>query len=579
MILPTLVAGLAATAWSPAPSDDPPTAPPFELRDPEGLGAALADLERRFPSLAVRIPIGRTAEGRAIEALRLARTPLDRARPALLLIAGLEAERTFEPSLVVELAQRLLDASAAGPGEAKELLEALTIYVVPTADPDGLARAFERTPGAHLGSGPDVDNDRDGRRGEDPWLDVDGDGRVLWMRVPDSDGDWIADPHDPRANAEAEPRAGRPGTFRLVREGRDSDGDGRVSEDPAGDRRFDANFPADWPEHEARAGAWATEDPSVRALCDFVIAREDLVMVHALGSQDWMVSPPSGAGSPSGRVPATGPTAADLELLVEIAERYRDATGLDAAGDFGGADGRGSFQRWAYDHRGLWTFAARVWTMPTEAPAAVDGEEAADQTGAPADEPSTEDPPAGDPSDEAGRLAWIDAVDEAWRFADWKPFDHPELGPVEIGGFAPGALTLPPQDAWSGLADQQLAFLYELADLPAALSVEAFEATALGDGVWELDLRLRNVGWLPTTSDGADRARTTRPTRAQLELPEGAALLAGLDRQTVPILSANASDTLRWIVRAEDPTALSVRVVSATAGTLDATPTTAERAR
>ncbi len=31
-------------------------------------------------------------------------------------------------------------------------------------------------------------------------------------------------------------------------------------------------------------------------------------------------------------------------------------------------------------------------------------------------------------------MRWNDEEEEGRAFTDWKPFDHPQLGPVEIGG-------------------------------------------------------------------------------------------------------------------------------------------------
>ncbi|QDU67061.1 M14 family zinc carboxypeptidase [Engelhardtia mirabilis] len=601
---------LTLSLW--APITAPVQGPPFELAEPQALAQGLVRLEGQYPGLAQRVPVGTSAAGSEIHALRIAPTPLDPSKPALLLIGGLEHERSFEANLVFELSERLLVAHAKGDARALALLDAYTIYSLPAPNPDGLARAAASPLGSHVGDGPDVDDDRDGRRGEDPWADVDGDGRILWMRVPDPDGGWTADPHDPRANVEADVLADLPHSFRLEREARDSDGDGKIAEDPAGDRLFEANFPADWPEHEPRAGGWATQDPAVRALCDFVVAHEDLVVVVALGAQDVLVSPPKAAGRGSGRVPASGPTEEDLEYLTKLGERYREATGVKQADN---ADGAGTFQRWAYDHRGLWTLSARPWTMPTEAPKA---EEAAREDGAsepaPAEEstngsapgvPAVEVPAAvdaeseagieadavveanaedaptesqaedevklpGKPSDDAGRLAWIDATGEAWRFADWTAFEHPDLGPVEIGGFTPAAMALPPRGEWEKIASGQLEFLYGLADTPARLVLEQFEATELSAGVWQLEARVRNDGWLPSSSDAARRARIQRPTRLFLRLPEGTSLIAGDPINVVPTLASGESHEERWIVRAADVTTLSADLVSTHAGSASA---------
>ena len=100
-------------------------------------------------------------------------------------------------------------------------------------------------------------------------------------------------------------------------------------------------------------------------------------------------------------------------------------------------------------------------------------------------------------SADAKWLAWID--DNVERgFIDWQPFDHPQLGPVEIGGFVPGVRVNPPTDHEDRLADQQAAFAAAVLDMFPSLELDEPTVERVGAGVWRLGLTLRNTGTLPT---------------------------------------------------------------------------------
>ena len=104
----------------------------------------------------------------------------------------------------------------------------------------------------------------------------------------------------------------------------------------------------------------------------------------------------------------------------------------------------------------------------------------------------------GDAAD-AKWLAWIDKYVED-GFVDWQPFDHPHLGPVEIGGFVPGVRVNPPTEHQDQLAEQQAAFAAALLDMLPNLELDEPTVERVGGGVWRVGLTLRNRGTLPTKS-------------------------------------------------------------------------------
>lgn len=104
-----------------------------------------------------------------------------------------------------------------------------------------------------------------------------------------------------------------------------------------------------------------------------------------------------------------------------------------------------------------------------------------------------------DDSPTAKWLAWIDERMPS-GFIDWQPFDHPQLGQIEIGGFAPGIRVNPPEEHAERLAEQQAAFAAALLDMLPDLTFDQPTVERVGNGVWRIGITLRNDGMLPTKS-------------------------------------------------------------------------------
>ena len=203
-----------------------------------------------------------------------------------------------------------------------------------------------------------------------------------------------ADEADPRASVEADRAKGQRGRWKLVREGRDSDGDGLAAEDGPRNAVVNENFASGWREHGPRAGQFPMDEPEARALADFVIEHRDIALVLSYGVLDNLVEAPEQVKEPEGGgrrrfgggPPEAGWLERDARLLAELARRRKEATGREPEGS---GDGEGSFQTWAYDHRGLFSLAATLWDVPTEVPSEVpSGEDAQPPDAAEAEQPA-----------------------------------------------------------------------------------------------------------------------------------------------------------------------------------------------
>jgi len=558
MSIGSIVLGLALLA---GPTQEEHATDVRELTH-EQLTVELSALAEQHPDLASRHRVGLSREGREIVALRVTAAKEPKRHPALLLVANLEGPRVFESGVALHHARKLVEGYATSDA-IKALLDTTVVWVIPRANPDAAEARFLEPRAERWTASTGVDDDRDGRSGEDPAADVNGDGLVTAMRVPDPDGTWIEDPADARVLIEADRTKGRRGKWKLLSESRDLDGDEEAGEDAPGNTRMDRNFAAGWEEHAAAAGLFPTDEPEARALCEFVMAQRNLVLVVAYDGQDNLVEKPESVdddASPVKRIPSAGLLASDAKLVEELGRRYREATKNESKGS---GEDAGTFTRWCYEHRGLFVLQAVLWTLPTEAPE----EGAAEEAGETKEEEKEAEKPKDEPSGDAKHLLWIDATGESWRFLDWTPFEHPELGPVEIGGFAPFARLVPPQDSWQPIADAHFDWFVGIGVLAPRVELASCTKERVGPGVWEVKAAVTNTGYLPLLSRSMRRTRTTRPARVRLLLPEAATLLSG-ERQALieDLAGTGGRSELTWLVLGPAEMEIAVSVDSDHAG-------------
>lgn len=180
-------------------------------------------------------------------------------------------------------ALHLLHALVTGYGDDARITRAVdtrTFYVVPRLNPDGAEWALADTPKIIRSSTrpyPRAD-EQDGLHRED----VDGDGRILSMRIKDSNGTWKAHPEEPRLLIRREADEDDPDTqyYRLLPEGTVKNFDGVTIKvaPPLHGLDLNRNFPADWaPDNEQPgAGPFPTSEPEIRAEVEAITARPNV---------------------------------------------------------------------------------------------------------------------------------------------------------------------------------------------------------------------------------------------------------------------------------------------------------------
>ncbi|HSW28072.1 MAG TPA: M14 family metallopeptidase [Longimicrobiales bacterium] len=518
----------------------------------------LAELHALYPGLTELYAVGTSRAGQPLMMMEITNESTGPAseKPALYVDGGIHAGEFTGSSVATHFIGHLLQGYGKDP-RVTALLDRRAFYVRPKFNPDGSDLALLHD--QFLRSTPTpMDEDEDGVADEDPPQDLDGDGWITQMRVPDPDGAWVLDPADARILIR-DPRREQPGArFDVVREGVDDDGDGALNEDGFGGIDMNRNFPRNWEREHLQEGAgdFPLSEPETRAAVEFINAHRNITgIIHGHTSGGFVYR------LPSAEAPSTFP-AIDLQLIVHLGEEYTRTTGrpVRPSSTHPTEHRYGTLLSWAYWDQGMIGWVPEFVPGPEEWVTDYDGN--------------------GEIS-EAESHRFNDEKLGGRYFSPWKAHDHPQLGRVEIGGWHTKFWGQnPPPEFLEAETSKQMPWYLYIAEQSPLLEVTEPRLTAQGDGTFQVEVTLSNAGYLPTTltdrgavgearEEGGVRAPVVRPPWALLEV-QGAEITDGTPRRAVghlagsnPYLQAvtERSRTVSWIVRPTGPGA-SVRVVA-----------------
>ncbi len=172
----------------------------------------------------------------------------------------------------------------------------------------------------------------------------------------------------------------------------------------------------------------------------------------------------------------------------------------------------------------------------------------------------------GKDSDDAKWLAYADRVGNG--FIDWQPYDHPQLGTVEIGGFTPGFMLNPPADEADAIVEAQGAFIEQLLTMMPRVTIDTPTVEKVGDGVWRVTVTVRNEGELPTRTALGAKARRLTPFVLALNISQDK-LLSGSAIERTDSLAPGATMRAEWLVLADDGGTINAQLRTEEFGTTD----------
>jgi murein tripeptide amidase MpaA len=484
----------------------------------EELTALLHAFARESPHLVAIESIGRSHEGRDIWVLTVTNSATGAAidKPAFWVDGNIHATEVAASAANLYFVHTLVT----GYGNDAEITRALdtrAFYVCPRINPDGAEWALAAKPKWIRSSTrpyPFDEEELDGLVVED----IDGDGCIRQMRIPDPNGLWKAHPDEPRLMVRRDPTETGGTYYRVIPEGRIDNYDGftlRMKKAPQG-LDLNRNFPASWRQEfeQLGAGPYPTSEPEVRAVVDFIAKHRNLTGGTTFHTWSGVLL------RPFEHLPDEEMDAEDLWVYQAVGKKGEALTGYPAISVY--HDFRyhpkqvigGTFD-WIYEHLGLFSWVVEIWSPMREA--GITGYKYIDWF---------RDHPV---EDDLKLLRWSDEALGGLGHAGWAPFDHPQLGRVELGGWNRfHAFSNPPPAFLEKELQRFPRWLVWQALISPKLVLVHAGAQRAGEGTWKVTLVVQNEGWLPSyVSKRALARKVTRGLIVDVVLPPRATLVAG----------------------------------------------------
>lgn len=547
----------------------------------------------RYPEIMDLYEIGRSFEGRPIMQVTLTNKSTGAAttKPAAFFEGGRHSGEITASESVLWLMQHLLE-NYGRDARITALLDTKAIHLRVQNNPDG-SNLYLHTAQANRSSVRPHDSDRDGLFDEDPNEDLDGDGAIYQMRWrPRNDDErrrasMVTDPRDPSGRLLRRVEEGK-GEWMVASEGIDNDRDGRFNEDGIGGLDLHRNYPENW-RHDTGgddtgrgytqfgAGEAPLSEPETRSVVLWLLANPNISVANSMDTRVPMhLRPPSTSRSADRMYPE------DLRYYEHFDTVGMRITGYPWAGDVyetyatrwetnpvtgdpllpGPLFGHGP--DFGYFYYGSIWYGDELWNGGMLRDVNGDGR-----------------------LDDVDALAWDDSANGGRGFRAWTPFEHPELGTVEIGGFHPKFFSQnPPAHDMERWARNQALFNLEMAYALPQLEwggVDVRRVGASGDSAtYEVTVSWRNSGRLPTALKQAQLVKIVQEDRAQLRIDEK---LTRGDGARVEIIDPQTRDKTRYTgwtepgetkrttfrvrVRGGEPVPVTVRILSTRGGLLE----------
>lgn len=415
------------------------------------------------------------------------------------------------------------------------VLDRSAIYLLPRLSVDG-AEKYLTTP-YDLRSSTRVYpylEERDGLYPED----IDGDGLILTMRVKNPNGDWKCSEKDPRIMRKREIDDEGGDYYYVLTEGliRNYDGFSIPVAPPREGMDINRNYPYAWePEGTERgAGPYPFSEPETRAEAEFWRTHPNISGLVTYHTTSGVLLRPYGI-QPDENMPTE-----DLDVYNLMGKRGTEMTGYPNVSVYHGfryhpkTVMHGAMDDFGYDHHGWFGFTPELWDLPTTAGVG------------PRDfikwirwHPE---------EDDLKIMRWNDEEMNGEAFINWRPFEHSQLGTVEIGGwnyklYQENA----PLKYLAEMCEKHSRWTLSMASLCPYLTIPHLAVEPQGGGLSHIVAIVENGGFLPTyTSQKALERKDVRPIEVELTVPEDVEIVAGKVWQEVGHLEGRSNKIWNW---------------------------------
>ncbi|SDD36227.1 Zinc carboxypeptidase [Algoriphagus faecimaris] len=502
---------------------------------------------KQFPEIVDLYVVAHSLEGRPVYQMTLTNksTGKDTDKPAAYFEGGRHSGEITSSESILWMTKHLIE-NYGKDEEITHLIDTKAIYLRPQNNPDG-SNLYLFTEQRNRSSVKPHDNDRDGLIDEDPEEDLDGDGIIYQMRkkaVTEEEkkkANYIIDPDHPSGKLMKRVFPGK-GDYLIYSEGIDNDEDGSFNEDGIGGLDLHRNYPENWRPDiggdltgrgytQYGAGEYPLSEPETRSTVLWMLSHPNISVVNSMDTRVPMhLRPPSTSKSEERMYPE------DLEIYREMDELGLSFTAYPWAGDvyetystrykvnpmtgdplkpsplFGHGPDFGYFY-----YGSIW-YGDELWNNGAMKDYNGDGI-----------------------YNDYDALMWDEEENEGKGFKPWTPFNHPQLGEVEIGGFHPKFFGQNgPTWQLENWAKKQAQFNMAMAMRLPELKVSEPMIKKIADNEYEITINWENVGGLPVALEQAKLVKIVQEDRVSLDFDK--ALLEGYEDAKVKIISPELYD-------------------------------------
>ena len=543
----------------------------------------LTDLAAVYPTLATLHNIGTSHQGRTIWLLEICNPATGPAtdKPGYYIDANIHAEEISGTSVVVYTAWTLLSQYGTDP-LVTQLVDEQVFYLVPRVNPDG-GEIVQTLPFYEwIGNGRYLPGQEQFGPGLH-YADINGDGEILDMRLRDDAGEWKISDQDPRLMLPRTPDEVGGVYYRIVPEGRlvDWTGGDFVVPNPQ-DGNLNRNYPSNWvPESQQYgSGEHPLSEPEIAAVVRWILDHPNIAGMQCYHTHSgvilrpWLTYPDSHfQGSDKLLYEMIGALGVE-ETGYPLISVYNDFTPDKNLKRYG------SSIDWTFGALGIPTFSTELWDVFTAA-----GIKREDFY------PLRHFSEA----DQLKLLRWQDEALNGAGFMPWTPFDHPQLGPVEIGGWR-RMYTFrnpPPARYLAEMARANCRFTLRHAACTPKLRLRNLTVQPLTADLYQISVVVDNLGFLAThLSHQALSMQAATPVAVTLAGSSELTFIQGQPTQTIGNLDGrlvrnmaytrfynwqSSNQAVTWTVRVEQGTLpqFTIRAGCPRAGFVSATVTIA----
>ncbi|MCK4699924.1 MAG: hypothetical protein KAT38_06305, partial [Bacteroidales bacterium] len=441
---------------------------------------ALKALHKAYPYLTKLDIVGKSEEDREIYAMTVnnPKTGDELSKPGVYVDGNIHGNEIQASEVCLYFLNTLL-TKYGNNEKITKLVNKNAYYVIPVVNVDGTYHFFAdaNTSSSNRGLRRPKDDDRDGLFDEDFPDDLDGDGNICNMRKKDPFGQYKTDPEDPRLMIRVKP--GEKGEWTMLgQEGIDNDGDGRVNEDSEGYVDPNRNWSFNWaPDYVQRgAGDYPLSGVGLKGIAKYIMERPNIIIGYAFHNSGGMFLRGPGTKNLGKLHPK------DIEVMDWLGENnekivpgYRYLISwkdlYSTYGDFGD---------FLDNIVGAYTFIGELFMSSSETYR--DPEEKIED----------DDDIFRGSSNERNRekLKYNDHVAMGELYKEWKEYDHPTYGKIEIGGWVKMSSRLSHPFMLQDLVHRNALAVIFSAEQTPEVEMEVFEKKRIDKNLSRVRIRL-----------------------------------------------------------------------------------------